>query len=130
MKDLIGKIIKKILVSDNDEILVFDTSDGMIAYETEGDCCSSTWFESITGVEALIGQVVTEQETIEMPVPASREYKGDHYVDELQDYGEKLKTAKGVIDIVYRNSSNGYYGGNINRLTAVPDISSFKEITA
>jgi hypothetical protein len=129
MEDLVGKTIKRILVSANDEILAFETDEGVIAYETEGDCCSSTWFESITGVEALMGQTVTSQTTIEMPVPTSREYKGDHYVDELQDYGEKLTTAKGTIDVVYRNSSNGYYGGNIRRLAVAPNLSDFKEIT-
>lgn len=129
MKELIGKNINRVLINADDTIIAFDTNDGVVAYETYGDCCSSAWIESITGVEALIGQTVTGQETIEMPVPPSREYKSDHYVDELRDYGEKLATAKGVIDIVYRNSSNGYYGGSLDLLRTVPDISGFKEVT-
>lgn len=64
-----------------------------------------------------------------MPEAITREYKNDHYVEELEDYGEKLSTQKGVCDIVYRNSSNGYYGGYINKLDEAPDTSSFKQIT-
>ena len=129
MKELVGKTVNKILISPNDETLVFETNDGPLAYQTEGDCCSSTWFESITGVEALLGKTVNKEESIDMPEPPSREYKSGHYCDVLQDYGEKLATDGGVADIVYRNSSNGYYGGSIYRIGAPNDLSNFKEIT-
>lgn len=131
MKELVGKTIKRILINSSDEILAFDTDVGIIAYETEGDCCSSTWFESVTGVEALLGQSPIENESIDLPAPTEeRKYTEDkHYWEEMQDYGQKLKTQKGIVDIVYRNSSNGYYGGNINLLSSPPDVSDYKEIT-
>lgn len=129
MKDLIGKTINKIWISSDDTILVFDTDSGLIGYETQGDCCSSSWFESITGVEALLGQTVQTETQIDMPEPKEREYKNDHYCEALQDYGEKLTTQKGYIDIVYRNSSNGFFGGWINLMSSIPDIQDFKEIT-
>lgn len=129
MEELVGKTIKRILISSNDETLVFDTDAGIIAYETYGDCCSSSWFESITGVEALLGQIVLSRHALDLPAPEDREYKNDHYVDSLQDYGEKLSTQKGVVDFVYRNSSNGYYGGSIGYLAKAPNIKGFKEIT-
>ena len=101
MKELIGKTIKRVLISPNDEILVFDTDAGIIVYETEGDCCSSTWFENITRVEALLEHRIIGCEYIDLPAPnEGREYKND-----------------------------GYYGGGIDLVTSGLDISGFKEIT-
>ena len=64
-----------------------------------------------------------------MPEPEDREYKSNNYVEVLADYGEKLVTKNGVFDLVYRNSSNGYYGGSLNHLRQAPAIEGFKEIT-
>jgi hypothetical protein len=41
--------------------------------------------------------------------------------DDDRFYGIKLLTTGGYVDIVYRNSSNGYYGGELLRDTA-PEI--------
>ena len=80
-------------------------------------------------MDALLGQKVVKHETVDMPEPEDREYKSDHYVEVLADYGEKLVTKNGVFDLVYRNSSNGYYGGSLNHLRQAPAIEGFKEIT-
>ncbi len=46
MKELINKIITKIEFSSGKDMIVFTDGNGeKIAYETFGDCCSSSWFE-------------------------------------------------------------------------------------
>jgi hypothetical protein len=109
MKELINKTISKILVNDDQSILIFETNEGDVIYETDADCCSETWFADITGVDALIGTTVTESEEVKMS-----EVKDGRTRQEYDSfYGIKLKTDKGYASIVYRNSSNGYYGGDI-----------------
>ena len=112
MKELIGRQIREVRIGDAAQLLVFQVGTGryigreFIAYRTEGDCCSETWFSAINGIEALIDQTVTdviERETVEAPGTRQAE-------DTL--YGYTLVTATGHCDIEFRNSSNGYYGGS------------------
>lgn len=45
-------------------------------------------------------------------------------------YGYKIFTDKGQADIIFRNSSNGYYGGSLNGVEIDIDIpATAKEIT-
>ena len=111
MKELIGKTITALRVNEDQSILAFDHPDGTsTSYQTDGDCCSETWFADITGVAALIGATVAEAIEVEM------EAVDDGRTRQEEDcfYGVKLRTDKGMADIVYRNSSNGYYGGEIH----------------
>lgn len=108
MKELLGKRINKILVNSDQSVLIFDTNFGDVAYETYGDCCSETWFADITGVAALLGGVVTTVEVVDIEVVDD----GRTRQEEDEFYGVKITTDKGYADIVYRNSSNGYYGGS------------------
>jgi hypothetical protein len=110
MNELIGKTVASLRVSADQSILTFDHPDGTsTSYLTDGDCCSETWFADITGVNALLGGKVVEVAEIDLPTVVD----GRGRQDEDQFYGVKLRTEKGVADIVYRNSSNGYYGGSI-----------------
>lgn len=115
MKELIGKTVNKLTINDGETILAFCTSEGVIAYETWGDCCSDTWFSDITGVDALLGAVVVNTE--ELNVDGYNTEDGRCRQDYDKVYGHKLITNKGWVDIVFRNSSNGYYGGSIELLT-------------
>lgn len=77
-------------------------------YRTWGDCCSETWFADIEGVSFMIDGHVREVEEIE-----SKEIKDIRSRDEMDTvYGYKIKTHKGDGTIIYRNSSNGFYGGD------------------
>src|SRR6185312_2099912 len=106
MKELIGKRINNISVSEGEEYICFDTDHGQIVYQTYGDCCSETWFADITGVSALLGGVVTSVDMVDMD--SVDDGRGRQEFDSF--YGVKILTNKGYADIVYRNSSNGYYG--------------------
>lgn len=115
MKELIGKTVSELRVSDDQSVLAFVHPDGThTAYATEGDCCSETWFADIIGVSALLGGTVLEVEDVEMPAYVD-DGRSRQEVDAL--YGVKLRTSRGVVDIVYRNSSNGFYGGGIFQLS-------------
>ena len=111
MNELIGKIVSGLRVGEDEHVLVFDHPDGTFtAYEAWGDCCSETWFADITGVSALLGRQVTAAEDVDMPNVEDERCRQEY--DRF--YGVKLYTDRGIVDIVYRNSSNGYYGGAID----------------
>lgn len=132
MDSLVGKTINSLSVSDDQGILAFDTDAGVIAYETWSDCCSTTWFADITGVDCLLGHSVTKAEDIHFERCPDDNYLRAEIVrseppqdDRCRDmrdefHGERLTTVRGYIDIIYRNSSNGYYGGDAEEMTTAP----------
>lgn len=86
-----------------------------IIYICEGDCCSETWFADIIGVQSLLQQEVID--VAEMSTEKSlsnyniNDGRGRQEYDEV--YGYRLMTRLGTCDFVFRNSSNGYYGGHL-----------------
>lgn len=114
MKELIGKKITGLRINEDQSVLAFDTDQGVIAYDAWGDCCSETWFADITGVGALIGGTVQTADEVSMDGYNVEDGRTRQECDEA--YGYKLTTDKGYADIVFRNSSNGYYGGSIELL--------------
>ena len=110
-KGIVGQKIQRVLVEPGENVLVFETDQGDVIWEAWGDCCSETWFADILGFAALRGGKVAACENIEMDTPAKDDGRGRQYCDSF--YGVKITTDKGICDIVYRNSSNGYYGGEI-----------------
>ena len=111
MNELIGKKITGLRINEDQSVLAFDTDQGVIAYDAWGDCCSETWFADITGVGALIGGTVQTADEVSMDGYNVEDGRTRQECDEA--YGYKLTTDKGYADIVFRNSSNGYYGGEI-----------------
>lgn len=78
----------------------------------EGDCCSVSWFNDVMGVSALIGKVITKVEDTGGPADYEVEEESGRHDDEcIQVYGFRITTLGGYCDIVFRNASNGYYGG-------------------
>ena len=110
---LIGKTIIRVFLSEDGGAIRFDTSDEQsLIVQAEGDCCSHSWIEEIQGIEQLIGSpVVSVEEVGDMPdKPGNKRGYGE---EEMAYYGCKISTEKGYALIDYRNSSNGYYGGNL-----------------
>lgn len=111
---LVGKIITKIEVEENGESITFYMEDGEFKFNAIGDCCSSSWIESVEGQEDIIGHRVLE--IVEHTIQAY-DYEKDgainktpHY-DHLQVYTYDIVTSNGICTIDFRNDSNGYYGG-------------------
>src|SRR3972149_4416951 len=113
MEELIGQQVIGLSASGNKEFLAFDTVEGeMVAYQAEADCCSESWFADITGIGNLIGYIVRTVDEIELPGYNVEDGRGRQEEDEV--YGFRIRSDGGTTDIVFRNSSNGYYGGSLN----------------
>lgn len=123
MEELIGLVVRALYVAAGEGTLYFVTDNGVIAYEAEGDCGSESWFADVTGVSAILGKRV--QSVARGELPDGYDASSDR-TRQLHDecYGYTITTAAGRASIVFRNSSNGYYGGSLcdaQQLDAVPD---------
>lgn len=94
------------------------TDTGIWCLATAGDCCSESWWADIYSPKQVIGGKITEVRTIPLEVPDDD--RGRQEVDAA--YGIGIRTTRGEGKFVYRNSSNGYYGGwcNLLPVDAVP----------
>lgn len=113
MDDLVGKTVESVYVSSDQTVLVVLHDEGFSVYNCYGDCGSATWIADLVGVTSLLGHVVASAEEIDIDVVNDgRSSQGEDCF-----YGIKLKTSGGYVDIIYRNNSNGFYGGSLERLT-------------
>lgn len=105
---LVGTTVKELWISnDGEHEARIATDGGTLCLPTEGECCSESWWADAFGVKQMLGAKVTAAEWIEMPTPKD----GRTRQEEDEAYGLRVTTDKGVCDLVFRNSSNGYYGG-------------------
>jgi hypothetical protein len=116
MKELIGyKILNVEMLAANgnfsgEEAIQFTVENNKpIVYLTYGDCCSETWFSEILNLDFLVGHTVSEVKELDMPdyTDNNSRQQEDKY------YGYRITTEAGHCTIAFRNSSNGYYGGEI-----------------
>lgn len=106
MEQLIGNRVDRVTLSDDATIIEFSCPNGRYTYVAEGDCCSESWFNHLSGVGVLLGQTV--REVIQRDEPA---IVAGTRQEEDRVYGWTLVTDRGHVDLEMRNSSNGYYGG-------------------
>lgn len=112
---LIGKTIKQVLLTEDRGAIKFVLADGdEVVAMCDGDCCSHTWIEDVLNLDAALGAEVVSVEDIDLPAEFQQPTKTDHYEEEMAYYGLAINTTKGRCTIAYRNSSNGYYGGNLS----------------
>ena len=134
MKELIGKTINSVHINEDGTVLKFSTDAGDMYYECYGDCCSETWFADIIDSDFFLcnrvshleyARSVTDVEELEIPEwineMANRDSRGRQ--EHEQVYGYKIKARinndswrnRDFCDlvIIFRNSSNGYYGGSV-----------------
>lgn len=111
--DIVGKVIESIKLSDDKEQLTLSFKDGSCrVFQTEGDCCSSTWIEHLELPKDVIGATILPitdhdyEDKFELEPHPDEDENG-----ELKVYQTHIPTDRGHIAIEYRNSSNGYYGG-------------------
>jgi len=110
-----GKLITGIKIADDKKAILFVCDDGNHIAKADGDCCSSTWIESIEAPALGFPCKVLDVSDVDL---------GDDGEDDgefIAHYGCKITTDKGDIVIDYRNESNGYYGGDLSW----PDSSYF-----
>lgn len=110
-KSLDNCIILDMKIADDQKAILFNTNKGDIIARADGDCCSSTWIEHVELPAMGFPATVLNVHTLDMPDLTPNDQDD---TDVIQYYGCKISTDKGDIIIDYRNSSNGYYGGNLN----------------
>jgi hypothetical protein len=86
--------------------LIFHTADGVFHYDADADCCSESWVESISDVSIMHDAAVREIRTKRLDLAGTRQ-------DEDSVDFVSFVTDKGYFDVEFRNSSNGYYGGEM-----------------
>jgi len=116
LKDLIGKTIKEVRIEPTNTYIQFETEDWIFSYITEGDCCSESWINHISGLQAIIGHKVLKTEEVDMPTIhlGQKGFSERQEVDQV--YCFKIFTNQGVCELEMRNSSNGYYGGYLKKV--------------
>lgn len=123
---LVGQRITGIFVREDDGAIAFRTQRGTFAVDTYADCCSETWFADILGVGSLIGQPVSRVEEYALEGdPKDGRSRQEH--DEVM--GVRLITYRGVCDVIFRNSSNGYYGGSLGNVFVPESLHGWKPVT-
>lgn len=106
-----GKMIVALEIASDNKAMRFLINGGdPIVAKADGDCCSSTWIEHVDLPARGFPANVLKVEPLELPGSTTNEDDGDC----LQVYGIQIVTDKGEIVIDFRNSSNGYYGGNLS----------------
>lgn len=109
LDEIVGKTVTRYVLSPDRYFLRLWFSDGMdVILEAYGEGDSDTWFASIDSPEALLSTILAIGE-IQFPTDNS---PPDGNRSEKM-YGLAVKTQAGYVVIEYRNSSNGYYGGNL-----------------
>jgi hypothetical protein len=128
MESLVGKVIKKIMIDSKDqEYLQFQTDKGNVNYGAYGDCCSETYFSDVNRLKNMIGfKVLDVKEISNFEEEKISDQKSRQESDEI--YGVHIVTEKGVGVIIYRNSSNGYYGGSADKIEEIPEDIKMVEI--
>lgn len=127
MKKLINSKIIKLEICEGEFGLKFTNSDSdEFYYYAEAICCSETWFSEIINLDFLINHTVSEVKILELPNDFI--FEDDHKRQDVDSfYGYSINTEAGTITIVFRCSSNGYYGGSCKyvRLSEVDHYFSY-----
>lgn len=110
MKDLNGLKINSLELSTDKTVLKINTDKGPIYLVAVGDCCSSSWFEHISGTNNVIGGIINDFSHLDLYSNSFADENPGEY-EHIQYYSTVIKTNKGQLELEYRNSSNGYYGG-------------------
>jgi hypothetical protein len=121
---LLNKVVESVWISQDGSLLQFVLKDNTkVVWETFGDCCSHTWIENVDNL-GFKGAVlsITDDGALENPPPDPTDGEAIAY------YGCTVFTEYGRLVIDYRNSSNGYYGGNLEVVTGEVPNTVWKEV--
>jgi hypothetical protein len=105
---MVGKTLSKVELATDKKAIRFTVDGETIVAKCDGDCCSSTWIESVEMPAGGLPAKILEATELDLPSQQPDDY------ELIQLYGLKLTTDKGDFVLDYRNESNGYYGGNLS----------------
>lgn len=122
MREMIGFKIKKVLMSTEYLVFVGENQIGRkeFIYTVEGDCCSHSYFYDFYGMKKLVNDsngVVTQINDKNLTEPDDANFRagevvavyGIEIVTDHEYYGSQTSV------LSFRNDSNGYYGGNLQK---------------
>ena len=106
-KDLVGKMLTKIIVSeDKDEISFIDSEGNMYKMYHVQDCCESVSVEDING---------DLNDLLNTPILAAAESSSSSEYNESSTWTfYNLATSKGYVTIRWYGNSNGYYSESVS----------------
>lgn len=98
--------VSRLFIGNNEHYLKFEFTDGtQLIFEAVGDCCSESYFAEFIATRSLIGYKINDIKSIPMMCEEGTRQDSDKI------YSYEFLTDAGVSTLVFRNSSNGYYGG-------------------
>ncbi len=101
-------------LEDPNDLIVFDTDFGVLAFGVWGAHSTESWFSEIRGIEYLINNTILNTEI--SLAPTVNDTKSRRDVDDF--YVIKLTTDKGVCSIFYRNSR--YFSCKVSEISEIP----------
>jgi hypothetical protein len=115
---LCGKTINSLYIEkkDNTNLIfaasdVFQSDERYFTFAVVGGCCSESWFADFFGLNSLLHCIVKAVVVIDLDEVYTCDVERERqYHDKV--YGYKFITDKGTAVLSFRNSSNGYYGGD------------------
>jgi len=105
------KFIIENVIATSDQLRIISTDGHEVRVELEGDCCSSSFFDDYSLIDArgLMGEQLKGIEDTGRAEPENDPYKGG--CDVIEYHALVVRTDKQSITIDWRNDSNGYYSG-------------------
>ena len=103
------RYIEEIYVHESGEWISFDLLNEKYLFGAGGDCCSQSYIYEINGWDALKDETIISVEEKELGEVDS-EFSLD---DCCKAYCITFCTTKGRCDVIFRNESNGFYGGDL-----------------
>lgn len=111
MKELVGKKITKIEISNCKQYIRLHTTTKVHTFYAYGDCCSNSWIENVE----LFGELGKVLDILDIELEALWDSPEERELTRY--YGHSIRMEAGRIEIDFRNNSNGYYGGKLSSTT-------------
>lgn len=138
---IVGKTILAMWMDEDN--LIFETTEGLVGFYVDGDCCSHSYFHDFYGVRNLLDNgAVTAFEEVNLS-EGDPGYRDSTWADNgkeieydyIQVYGYRFTTEHPMFGEVssvlsFRNASNGYYGGDMNVMSNPVVKDNMPSITA
>lgn len=117
LERLLDKKVTRLLLNDIKNSIVFEIENGTAErFNCEGECCSNSWIEHISGVHSLLNHTIKKIEYFDIDQEESDEYVDDNYERTLI-YRWDIHTEAGICTMEMRNFSNGYYCGELTHIS-------------
>lgn len=121
---LVGKKIIKLLFNEEKDSFAFLLDNLRLEqFICEGECCSNSWIEHVSGLKSLLGHTINKIVFIDLP--CDKEYGEERTLI----YRWDIHTNEGICTMEMRNHSNGYYCGELTHIHFEDDDGKFDSLS-